>query len=69
MCRKQRIYTQFTIDDSGLVITILVRAAHKFFEKEAKRVIELLPQFTPGKYHGDTIEIIYNLPIIFNIQD
>jgi len=66
---RQRIHTKFTIDKDGSVKDILVRAPHPSFEKEAIRVIKLLPQFTPGSYDGNNVAITYNLPIIFNIED
>jgi hypothetical protein len=66
---RQRVITRFTIDEYGNVKDILARGPHVSFEKEAKRVIELLPQFIPGKYDGENVEITYDLPIIFNIED
>jgi protein TonB len=46
---KHKIYSQFTIDKNGNVVAIFVRAPHKQLEREAKRIINELPQFTPGK--------------------
>ncbi|MGC1472070.1 MAG: energy transducer TonB [Psychroserpens sp.] len=66
---RQRINAQFIIDKNGNVKDIKVRAPHKWFEKETKRVISLLPQFTPAKNKGQSAEVVYNLPIIFDIQD
>lgn len=66
---RQRIRTQFTIDENGVVNNIQVRAPHIWFEKETKRVIELLPQFNPASHKGKPVEITYNLPIIFEVKD
>ncbi|MEF3077979.1 energy transducer TonB [Winogradskyella poriferorum] len=66
---KQRIFTQFTINETGEVENIKVRAPHPLFEAEAKRVINLLPKFKPGKQRGKAISVVYNLPIIFVIED
>ncbi|MBR9915221.1 MAG: hypothetical protein GYB32_10425 [Algicola sp.] len=66
---RQRIHTQFTIDENGNVNNILVRAPHNWFEKETKRVIELLPQFIPATNDGKPVQMTYNLPIMFDIED
>ena len=44
------------------------RAAHKNLEKEAIRVIKLLPIFKPGIYDGKKVIVPYSLPIIFEIN-
>ncbi|MBP2832508.1 energy transducer TonB [Aquimarina sp. U1-2] len=65
----QRIYTQFDVDANGLITNILIRAPHPKLEKEAKRVINLLPQMTPGKQRNTPVSVRYQLPIVFKIQD
>ncbi|MDG4716047.1 energy transducer TonB [Winogradskyella marincola] len=66
---KQRIFTQFTINETGEVENIKVRAPHPLFEAEAKRVINLLPKFKPGNQRGKAISMVHNLPITFVIED
>ena len=66
---KQRIFTQFKINETGEVENIKVRAPHPVFEVEAKRVINLLPKFIPGKQRGMAISVVYYLPITFIIDD
>lgn len=66
---KQRIFTQFKINETGEVENIKVRAPHPLFEAEAIRVINLLPKFKPGKQRGKAISMVYNLPITFVIED
>ncbi|MEB3344120.1 energy transducer TonB [Aquimarina gracilis] len=65
----QRIYTQFDVDPSGLITNIQIRAPHPKLEKEAKRVIELFPQMTPGKQRDTPVTVKYQLPIVFKIQN
>ncbi len=64
-----RIFVQFTIDENGNVTNIKARGPRKELEKEASRVIKLLPEMTPGKQRGVPVGVIYNLPIAFTIQD
>ena len=65
----QKIHAQFKIDSLGFIKNIKIRAAHPKFEEEATRVIKLLPQFIPAKQEGKPVPVVYNLPIVFQIED
>ncbi len=65
---RQRISAIFKIDTTGRVTEVRARAAHKNLEKEAIRVIKLLPIFKPGIYDGKKVIVPYSLPIIFEIN-
>ena len=65
---RQRVSAIFKIDTAGRVIEVRARAAHKNLEKEAIRVIKLLPIFKPGIYDGKKVIVPYSLPIIFEIN-
>jgi len=45
-----------------------VKAPHKQLEKEAKRILKKLPQFTPGKQRRKSVKVKYTLPISFQIE-
>jgi len=66
---KKRIFVMFKIDKTGKVVNIRARAPHKRLEKEAIRVISLIPRMTPGKQRGRAVGVKYSLPIVFNVQD
>ncbi|SHI90900.1 energy transducer TonB [Algibacter luteus] len=66
---RQRINVIFKIDKTGSVVGIRARAPHPGLEKEAKRVIGLLPKMKPGKQRGKPVNVPYSLPIIFQVQD
>lgn len=59
----QKIYVQFKIDKSGSVTEVRARAASPVLEEEAKRVVEMFPQMTPGKHKGKPVSVLYALPI------
>ncbi|GAA4289649.1 hypothetical protein GCM10023163_01170 [Aestuariibaculum suncheonense] len=61
----QRIYTRFKINKEGKVVDIQVRAPHPALEKEAIRVLKLLPDFIPATQRNKPVEITQNLPIFF----
>lgn len=64
----QRINCIFTIDQQGKIVSIRTRAPHPRLSEEAERVINLLPQMTPGRQRGKTVAVPYSLPIIFSIE-
>ncbi|OUS01377.1 hypothetical protein A9Q86_06220 [Flavobacteriales bacterium 33_180_T64] len=66
---KQKIYVKFIIDELGEIQAIETRSPHPIFEKEAKRVINLLPRFIPAQHRKKYVAITYSLPIIFTIED
>lgn len=66
---RQRINVIFKIDKTGNITGIRARAPHPGLEKEAARVIGLLPKMKPGKQRGKAVTVPYSLPIIFQVQD
>ena len=66
---RQRINVIFKIDKTGNIVGIRARAPHPGLEKEAARVIGLLPKMKPGKQRGKPVNVPYSLPIIFQVQD
>jgi len=66
---KQRINVIFKIDKNGNVTGVRSRAPHPRLEKEAARVINLLPKMKPGRQHGKAVIVPYSLPITFQVQD
>lgn len=66
---RQRISVGFKVDKNGNITNIYARAPHPGLEKEAKRVIGLLPKMQPGKQRGKAVTVPYGLPIVFQVQD
>ncbi len=64
---KVKIMTQFAIQKDGSIGDIRARARHDELANEAKRVIKLLPKFTPGEQNGKPVKVTYTLPILFQI--
>ena len=62
---KQKIWVQFVIDKTGAITDIQARSLHKKLEKEAIRVVEKLPQMTPGMQRTTPVKVKYTLPIVF----
>ena len=66
---RQRINVIFKIDKTGNIVGVRARAPHPGLEKEAQRVIGLLPKMQPGKQRGKAVIVPYSLPILFQVQD
>lgn len=66
---KQRISVIFKIDKNGAVKNARARAPHPELEKEAIRVINLLPTMIPGKQKGEPVVVPYSLPIMFQTHE
>jgi protein TonB len=66
---RQRISVFFKIDKNGNVTGVRSRAPHPRLEKEAARVINMLPKMKPGKQRGKSVIVPYSLPIVFQVQD
>jgi len=65
---KKRVYVQFKIDKTGKITDVRARGPHKRLEKEAIRVVTLLPDMTPGKQRGRPVGVKYTLPITLVVE-
>ena len=66
---RQRISVIFKIDKNGNVDGVRTRAPHPRLDKEAIRVINLLPKMKPGRQRGKAVVVSYTLPIVFQVQE
>ena len=65
----QRIYVEFKVDKSGEITDIKTRAPHPKLEEEALRLARKIPKMQPGKMGTTPVNVVYNLPITFKVQD
>ena len=65
---KQVVRTHFKIDKTGRVTDIKAYAEHPALQNEAERVINKIPEMTPGKQNDKNVGVIYTLPIVFQVQ-
>lgn len=64
---KYRVICQFTIDSLGVIRNPrIARSCHESLDKEAIRLIRLMPKWNPGKLHGIPTSIRYTMPVTFN---
>jgi len=63
-----RVFVNFIISKDGSITDIKMRGPDKNLEKEAKRIISLLPQMIPGKQRGRPVRVPFSIPITFRLQ-
>lgn len=63
-----RVSVIFMIDSKGYVTGIRSRGPDKLLEKEAERIISLLPKMEPGKQRGKPVKVSYAVPIFFKYE-
>ncbi|MFY0713162.1 energy transducer TonB [Seonamhaeicola sp. NFXS20] len=63
-----RVSVIFMIDSKGYVTGIRSRGPDKLLEKEAERIIGLLPKMQPGKQRGKPVKVSYAVPIFFKYE-
>lgn len=60
-----KVFVIFVIDKEGYVSNIRSRGPDKILEKEAERIMKLLPKMIPGKQRGRAVKVPYSVPIVF----
>lgn len=63
-----RVYVRFTISKEGKIKDVDSRASHPKLSEEAKRVVYSMPKMQPGKHNGKVVNVLYSLPIIFQMK-
>ena len=64
-----KVYVMFVVDSKGKISNIRTRGPDKILEKEASRIIGLLPKMEPGKQRGKAVNVPYSVPINFQYLD
>ncbi len=64
-----RVIVQFVVERDGSISNlIVVRSVDPDLDKEALRVIEAMPKWTPGLQNGKPVRVKYTLPVYFKLQ-
>ena len=63
-----RVFVQFIVGAGGYIDIIKTRGPDDLLEKEAERIISLLPKFKPGVLNGKPVRVPFSMPIIFRLQ-
>jgi protein TonB len=66
---RGRVFVIFAIGKDGRVTGIKTRGPDQLLEKEAARIISLLPKMKPGEQRGKPVKVPYSIPINFKLQN
>ncbi|MBC3757044.1 energy transducer TonB [Hyunsoonleella sp. SJ7] len=66
---RQRVNVIFKINKEGEIVDVRSRAPHEALEKEAIRVVKTLPKLKPAMNNGKVVNLLYSLPIIFQVAN
>jgi len=60
----------FTVEKDGSLtdVKVIKSSADKFCNKEAIRVVEGMPKWTPGKQRGKLVRVSYTIPVKFKLR-
>lgn len=64
-----KVFVTFVVEKDGSVSNVkLVRGVHESLDKEAMRVIKIMPKWEPGTQRGKAVRVQYTLPIKFTLD-
>ena len=64
-----RVIVQFVVSKTGSISNVnVVRGVDPSLDKEAVRVVKAMPNWTPGKQNGTTVNVRYTLHVTFKVQ-
>ena len=63
-----RVNVMFVIQRDGSIGGIRMRGPDRNLEAEALRIINLLPNMTPGRQRGRPVKVPFSIPITFRLQ-
>ncbi|MDO1513370.1 M56 family metallopeptidase [Maribacter confluentis] len=63
-----RVSVMFMITKEGAIENIRLRGPDKLLEDEVERIIKRLPNMTPGKHQGNTVNVPFSIPVTFKLK-
>ena len=64
-----RVIATFIVEKDGSITNIkIVKSVSEELDAEAKRVIEAMPNWKPGKQSGEPVRVKYTIPITFRLS-
>ena len=64
-----RVIVQFVVNQDGSIVDpVVMRAVDPYLDKEALRVIKMMPKWKPGMQRGKAVRVKYTVPVTFRLQ-
>lgn len=68
-CAQGRVIVRFIVERNGKLSNVkVVKSVHPVLDKEALRIVKLLPRWIPGRQNGITVRVKCYIPIIFRLK-
>ncbi|MCB8964737.1 MAG: TonB family protein [Bacteroidales bacterium] len=65
-----KVYVSFVVEENGVVSTVKIEhGVDPILDKEAIRVVESMPKWTPGYQRGQAVRVKIILPVVFKLDD
>lgn len=66
-----KTYVKFIVEKDGSVSNpeIAKSSGNENLDKEALRIVSIMPKWTPGMQNGKTVKVYYMMPINFKLND
>lgn len=64
-----RVTVRFVVSKNGEVGSVeIIRPLDPSCDKEAARVVKMMPKWIPGRQNGRSVPVYYTIPIVFRLQ-
>ena len=68
-CVQGRVIVRFIVERNGKLSNVkVVKSVHPALDKEALRIVKLMPRWIPGRQNGITVRVKCYIPIIFRLK-
>ena len=65
-----RVITSFVVNKDGSITDVkVVKSVDSLLDKEAVRVVSLMPKWIPGTLNGKAVRVKYHIPVTFRLHD
>ena len=64
-----RVIVQFVVEKDGSVTDVsIAKSVEPSLDKEAIRVVSIMPRWNPGKQNGSPVRVKYTVPVMFSLK-
>lgn len=64
-----QVVVRFVVNKDGSIVDpVVVRSVDPYLDKEALRVVKLMPKWNPGKQRGKAVRCMFTLPVRFRLE-
>lgn len=66
---EETVYVKFIVETNGEASNVeILKGEHASLKNEVKRVIKNAPDWKPGKQRGQTVRVLFNMPVVFQLD-